>query len=280
MSIKCVISVYFSFPFAKWSPIIIIWYDFLLKWWLGQPQLPVTEQHVCGSCGEPQDVYGDHMLSCRKAGLIQRHTAIVQQLWHQSTAAGIQAVPEVSLDGRTRAADLLLSHWKGGGPCALDVAVVHPLAPSLPARSVKTGMEAIDHMVHVKVTKYGQSCNESKVSFLPFVLSTFGQLGADADHYCRHLASGLRPAAMMVGWANHGQPRTHLPSLWKNIFISLFLSNFSLSAKTKVFVCVLTCRLLFIFFHNVIRTAYPYGQIVFVYTFIHACANAISFIYF
>ena len=170
-------------------------FSILLKWWLGQPLLPVTEQHICRSCGEPQDVYGDHMLSCRKAGLIQRHTAIVQQLWHQSTAAGIQAVPEVSLDGRTRAADLLLSHWKGGGPCALDVAVVHPLAPSLPARSVKTGMEAIDHMVHVKVTKYGQSCNESKVSFLPFVLSTFGQLGADADHYCRHLASGLRLSA-------------------------------------------------------------------------------------
>ena len=146
----------------------------------------------CRSCGEPLDVYGDHFLCCRKAGLIQRHTAVVQALWHQCTAAGFHATPEVSIDGRTRPADLLLTHWKGGGPCALDIAVVHPLAPSLPFAAVKTGREAIESMERVKRAKYAESCEKSNVAFMPIVLSTFGMSGADGTLFCNQLASAMR----------------------------------------------------------------------------------------
>ena len=155
--------------------------------------LTVSELVVCGACGEAADVFGDHSLCCRKGGLIQRHTAIASQLWRICTAAGIQARPEVSLEDRTRPADLLLSHWQGGGPCAVDVAVVHPLAPSAPVCGVKDGGEAVAAMERVKIAKYAVACRESNIRFIPFVLSTFGKLGGDGDRFYQHLASSFRP---------------------------------------------------------------------------------------
>ena len=151
----------------------------LLKWWLGLHLLPPDQYAECSSCGEPLDIFGDHLLCCRKAGLIQRHNAVVKTVWHHCTAAGLHATPEVSIDGRTRPADLLLSHWKGGGPCALDIAVVHPLAPSIPFASVKTGREAIENMERIKRAKSAEGCEKSNVAFLPVVLSTFGAIGSD-----------------------------------------------------------------------------------------------------
>ena len=139
----------------------------LLKWWLGLPLLPPDQYAECSSCGEPLDIFGDHLLCCRKAGLIQRHNAVVQSLWHHCTAAGLHATPKVSIDGRTRPADLLLTHWKGGGPCALDIAVVHPLAPSISFATVKTRREAIDSMECIKRVKCAESCEKSNVAFMP-----------------------------------------------------------------------------------------------------------------
>ena len=103
-------------------------YTVLGKLQLGQAILPVDADLVCNQCGDCMDPFGDNLLCCKKGGLTQRHTAIVSHLWHVCTAAGFNVTCEVSLDGRTRPADLLLAHWTGRGPCAVDVAVVHPLA--------------------------------------------------------------------------------------------------------------------------------------------------------
>ena len=92
-------------------------YTVLCKLQLGEPLFPGdSEAAVCGACGEAADPFGDQFLCCRKGGLIQRHTAIASQLWRICTAAGVPARPEVSLNNRMRPADLLLSHWQGGGP--------------------------------------------------------------------------------------------------------------------------------------------------------------------
>ena len=165
-------------------------FTILLKWWLGISLLPLDDLDDpnvgCPSCGEAIDVYGDHFLCCRKGGMIQRHSAVVEHLWN------ICANLEVSLTGRTRPADILLTHWKGAGPCAIDVAVVHPLAPSNNVANVKTGMEAVQDMERVKIQKYSRECAESNVTFVPFVLSTFGMLGSDAGQFFHHLTSAFR----------------------------------------------------------------------------------------
>ena len=61
----------------------------------------------------------------------------------------------------------------------MDVAVVHPLAPSAPVCGVKDGSEAIAGMERVKFAKYADAYRESNIRFLPFVLSTFGKLGGE-----------------------------------------------------------------------------------------------------
>ena len=61
----------------------------------------------------------------------------------------------------------------GKGPCAVDVAVVHPLAPSIPCHTVKSGAEAIVAMEGVKHAKYDECCCQRKLSaaFIAFCMA-------------------------------------------------------------------------------------------------------------
>ena len=165
----------------------------LMKWWLGCPLFPAHTHPQCPLCGDSMDSFGDHLLCCKKSGFLQRHSAIVRHLWHMSTAAGFRAETEVAIGGNTRPADLLLPHWKGGGPLAIDVTVVHPLAPSIPLQTVKTGREALDRAEKDKDDKHGEVCTQSNIPFTPFVLSTFGALSSSSDAFFNDLGS--------AGWA-------------------------------------------------------------------------------
>ena len=118
----------------------------LNKLYLGEPLLPLNIPLQCEACAHSMDAYGDHLLCCRKSGFIRRHQALAQQLWHMCTAAGFNATCEVSVSGRSRPADILLPHWQGGGPSAIDVSIIHPLAPSVACHTIKTGQEAVDAM--------------------------------------------------------------------------------------------------------------------------------------
>ena len=169
----------------------------LNKLYLGEPILPLNTALSCEACAESMDAFGDHLLCCRKSGFIQRHQTIVQQLWHFCNTAGFNATCEVSVSGRARHADILLSHWQGRWPCAIDVSVVHPLAPSIPCHTIKTGREAVDSMERVKHSKYDQCCNESNTTLVPFVLSTFGHFGAEAERVFHGVTGALRRRAMI-----------------------------------------------------------------------------------
>ena len=85
----------------------------------------------------------------------------------------------------------------------MDVAVVHPLAPSAPVCGVKDGSEAIAGMERVKFAKYADAYRESNIRFLPFVLSTFGKLGGEGDRFFQHLASGFRLAGPDWTWSTN-----------------------------------------------------------------------------
>ena len=170
-----------------------------MKWWLGVSLTTPSVSATCPSCGDALDSFGDHLLCCRKGGFYQRHTAVVRQLWHMCTAAGLTASCEVSFDGSTRPADLLVPHWKGGGPLANDVSVVHPLAPSQDAQAVRSGTEYQDRVEKSKSRKYAEACAQSNVQFSPFVLSTFGRLGS---------SSGLLYADLIRATSGHHTERT------------------------------------------------------------------------
>ena len=169
----------------------------LNKLFLGEPILPLNTALICEACAESMDAYGDHLLCCRKSGFIQRHQTIVEQLWHFCTTAGFNAICKVAVSGRSRPADILLPHWQGKGPCAIDVSVVHPLAPSVPCHAVKTGREAVESMERVKHSKYDRCCNESNTTLVPFVLSTFVHFGEEAERVSHGVTGALRRRVMM-----------------------------------------------------------------------------------
>ena len=164
----------------------------LLKWWLGLPVLSGADSPECPSCGEALDSFGDHLLCCRKGGFYQRHSAIVGLLWHLCRAQGLPVSLEVAVSDSLRPADLLISHWKGSAPLAVDVTVVHPLTAAVPFHAVKTGTEAPERVEQMKVAKYADTCEKCNTGFTPFALSTFGRLGPESQVLFQDLTRYLK----------------------------------------------------------------------------------------
>ena len=121
----------------------------LMKWWLGLP-LCSRPGVRCPACAEAMEVFGNHLLCCRKGGFHLHHWAVVQQLYLMAQAQGLAVSIEVCIGGKRRPADLLVHHWKTGGPQAVDASVVHPLAPSTPFAAVRSGEEALERVEAAK----------------------------------------------------------------------------------------------------------------------------------
>jgi len=148
----------------------------------------------CPLCGDSMDVFGDHCLACSRSGFTQRHSALVSFLWHLATAASLSVKVEVGVGTSTRPGDIEISHWKGQGPLDVDVSVVHPLNPSVPYGSVKSGHEAVEEAEQGKRRKHGPTCAAAKVSFEPFGVSTFGILGNSASALFKDIIALLQAA--------------------------------------------------------------------------------------
>ena len=131
------------------------------------------------------------MLSYRRGGFHVRHAALRTYIWHLTVAAGHHAACEVVVGGSQRPADVLLGCWIGAGPLAVDVSVVHPLAPSVPFQSVQGGEVALKRVKELKIAKYAEVCQSSNMNFTPFVLTTFGRLGSGSAAFLADLIKGL-----------------------------------------------------------------------------------------
>jgi hypothetical protein len=111
-----------------------------------------------------------------------------------SEAAGFTVIPGIPLSDGLKPADVMLSHWKAGGPLAIDVSVVHPLAPSIPFQSVETGAGRANDAEVKKHLKYDNSLAAVHLQFKPFILTTFGQLGAESSEFLDALLHYLVPS--------------------------------------------------------------------------------------
>ena len=152
----------------------------LLKFWLGIPFVEETTDGpaVCPFCDGPSDIFGDHVLCCKKAEFYSRHQAVVEFLSQYIRAAGIKVENDVQIGGRQRPADLLITRWTGLLPLAGDVVVTHPLAPSLGLSSAAAAA-AVRNKVTRKKAKYAELVAVHNLEFAPLAFSTFGGLGED-----------------------------------------------------------------------------------------------------
>jgi hypothetical protein len=150
-------------------------FQLLVEFRLGLPLLPDSAAgHPCDKCGQPLDVFGDHILTCRHNGLWKRHNILRDALCDITTAAGIRCETEAKVRDKKRPADLLVYEWDAGRDAACDLTLRHPLAASGqwdPHASQLAAAEA------EKNQKYLTLCTAAGLDFIPLGMSTFGAFG-------------------------------------------------------------------------------------------------------
>ena len=103
-----------------------------LKWWLGLPimQAPPGKPFLCPGCSAQLDVFGDHLVCCRRTNFARQHCGVQQALAQCLSEAGQGHALEVGLpegcaDQSLRPADILLHSWTKGQDTAVDITVAH-----------------------------------------------------------------------------------------------------------------------------------------------------------
>ena len=106
-------------------------YQLLLEFQLGLPLLPGSPtEHPCDKCGQPLDVFGDLLLTCRYSGLWKCQNFPRDVNSDITTSAGLRYRTEACVQGKARPADVLLYEWDSGRDLAVDLTVRHPLTAS------------------------------------------------------------------------------------------------------------------------------------------------------
>ena len=113
-----------------------------------------------------------------------RHNTLRSALDRIATATGLTTRSEVSLEGKERPADLLITAWAEGRDVAVDLTVVHPLNAS---HSWTSDVAVVDAAEAAKVAKYGAVCEKAGVLFVPLGVDTFGACGAHGQDFLSKL---------------------------------------------------------------------------------------------
>ena len=124
----------------------------------------------CARCGACLDAWGDNAVPCAKNGLIQRHSEIQDWLLQTARTAVVSCTKEAALPDHTRPADVLLHTWKGAGPTAVDITVVHPLRPSEPRPSPDGVRKILLREEKAKLSKYKATCRAAGWGITPLVI--------------------------------------------------------------------------------------------------------------
>ena len=153
------------------------------RWWLGELLYGAcNESVVCPFCRGCADCYGDHILCCDKAEFTTRHEAVVSQLTHFLQAAGLSIQNNVGVGGRERPADILVTRWTDNEPVAVDVTITHPLAPHLGVNQT-LARAALRAKERQKIAKYSPLLQNANLNFVPFPVTTFGELSPQAADF-------------------------------------------------------------------------------------------------
>ena len=154
-------------------------HQLLLSFHLGLPILPDAAAGApCDDCGQPLDVYGDHLVSCRLGGAWDRHNKVGSTIASIATSAGLNVQREVQIHGKQRPADLLLTNFVNGQDVAVDLTVIHSVLPSRPWEPHKL---AVDQAEATKTAKYQECCTTAGVHFFPLGMDAFGAFGTQGS---------------------------------------------------------------------------------------------------
>ena len=160
-----------------------------LRWHLGLPVLSVeNDKSECPACKEQVDIFGDHLLCCRRNNFYGRHYAVQEALISMAQSGDqpfLREAPLNKANNRTpgpalRPADILLRAWQGGKDHAVDVTISHPLqAAQVPwtAAKAKSFLAMVEKR---KVAKYEAACSMEGWAFSGAAFDTSGGTGPGA----------------------------------------------------------------------------------------------------
>jgi hypothetical protein len=160
-------------------------YTTLLKFWLGHELFPADA--VCPACGDYNDRFGYHGLTCRSGGSLGvRHNALREVYLHFCKIARLPAereVPALLANLADRPADVLVLPAHGiDRPACIDFAVTNTLqTKTIHIAGVRVGEAAKVYEDTVKNPRYKFMCAEAGMDFIPMVVDCFGAWGPSAN---------------------------------------------------------------------------------------------------
>ena len=191
-----------------------------LQWWLGLPLVPPDSiGSTCLQCGACLDAWGDHAVTCSKNGIHLRHSSLQEWLLHTAREAGITCSHEAALADGSRPADVLFHAWRGAGPLAVDVTVVHPLRPSEPRPTPDGVRRMLAREELAKCSKYQAACQQAGWQFRPLAFHPWGGCTPDGALFLHHLAR------LFGETSNHAPTKAErLQFFWQSLSCTLIRS--------------------------------------------------------
>ena len=128
-----------------------------------------------------------------------------------------QGAEEVKVGGSGKVFDLFI--WGLGQPIALDVTVVHPLAPSHVVQSAADPESVLEQAEAEKHREYDGLADRVGAKFFAFAVETTGRLGNDALSFIRHLIQ--EGARFKHLWA----PKEVVQGIYRTVAIAIARGN-------------------------------------------------------
>ena len=161
---------------------------------------PSTIPKKCDGCGKEATI--EHVLNCRVGGLIiSRHNELKKELIDLGIKAfGISSVRDEPLTNPTsdgnhnssnngnRADIMIRGLWESGTDALIDVQLVNVDAKSHQNREAEAILKTAKR---TKKRKHLTDCQQQRRHFTPFVVSTDGMLGYEANSLIKRLAKEL-----------------------------------------------------------------------------------------
>jgi len=165
-------------------------------------------------------------------GPISRHNRLRDVVFAACRSAGL--LPELEKTGilpgsQERPADIFVGRWPGGGPAALDVAVVSPLKKEYVQGAAVVSLSAAaayaDRKAGMEQTE--RRCRERGVRFVPLVVETFGAWCEESRQIIQQIAG------LGVPRQEGSVPQDAVRLLFQRLSVELVRSNAQIQERRR-----------------------------------------------
>jgi hypothetical protein len=146
---------------------------------------------TCSDCGHQMDTDIDHFLTCikrRRTDINTRHDQVALFIAQAVRLAGGSAILEpghLNHDDRKRAdLDVRMDQSRA----LVDVAIVHPTAPSHCHTGAVSQLGVAKRAVRIKTAKYSLISHANQCPFVPFVMETYGGMTQESAEFCTSIS--------------------------------------------------------------------------------------------